>query len=78
MKFLYLILAWLLPGLVLAAGNQDMSVLEKLADRFMQQEVSHRQASYKLGKLDRRLVLPPVRIPRVDWSTLHRPAAIPH
>jgi flagella basal body P-ring formation protein FlgA len=68
MKFLYLILAWLLPGLVLAAGNQDMSVLEKLADRFMQQEVSHRQASYKLGRLDRRLVLPACQNPKVDWS----------
>jgi flagella basal body P-ring formation protein FlgA len=45
-----------------------MSALEKLADRFMQQEVSHRQASYKLGKLDRRLVLAACQNPRVDWS----------
>ncbi len=68
MKFPYLFLSMLLSGMVCAAANQDMGALEKLADRFMQQEVSQRQASYKLGRLDRRLVLPACSSPRVDWS----------
>lgn len=68
MKFPYLFLSMLLSSMVCAAANQDMVALEKLADRFMQQEVSHRQASYKLGRLDRRLVLPACASPKVDWS----------
>ncbi|PXX48054.1 flagellar basal body P-ring formation chaperone FlgA [Aquitalea magnusonii] len=68
MKFPYLFLSMLLSGTVCAAANQDMAALEKLADRFMQQEVSQRQASYKLGRLDRRLVLPACSSPKVDWS----------
>lgn len=68
MKFSPLMLAWLLPGLAQAAASQDMAALEKLADRFMQQEMAPRQATYKLGKLDRRLVLPACASPRVDWS----------
>ncbi|WP_226034195.1 flagellar basal body P-ring formation chaperone FlgA [Aquitalea palustris] len=68
MKFPYLFLSMLLSSMVCAAANQDMAALEKLADRFMQQEVSQRQASYKLGRLDRRLVLPACSSPKVDWS----------
>ncbi|BBF83870.1 flagellar basal-body P-ring formation protein FlgA [Aquitalea magnusonii] len=68
MKFSPLMLAWLLPGLAQAAASQDMAALEKLADRFMQQEMAPRQATYKLGKLDRRLVLSACASPRVDWS----------
>lgn len=72
MKFPYLILGWLLPALAWAGAIQDMNALEKLADRFMQQEVSQRQATYKLGRLDRRLVLPACQQPTVDWSNANQ------
>ncbi|MBV8679320.1 MAG: flagellar basal body P-ring formation protein FlgA [Aquitalea sp.] len=68
MKFFLLFLSALLPTLALAAGTQDMASLEKLAEQFLQQETAQRSASYKLGRLDRRLVLPACVSPKVDWA----------
>lgn len=63
----FLLLALLWPSLAMAAG-QDMAQLEKLADKFVQQELAQRPASYKLGQLDRRLALPVCARPTVAWA----------
>ena len=61
------LLLCLLAARVLAA-SQDIAALETIAGQFLQQELSQRQASFKLGHLDRHLVLPQCSRPKVDWS----------
>ncbi len=51
-----------------AAGSQNLATLEKLADTFLKHELSLRAATWKLGSLDRRLVLPDCPKPKADWA----------
>lgn len=51
------------------AANQNLVQLEQLAQRFVKAELSQRPgASFQLGRLDRRLVLPACAAPEVAWS----------
>ncbi|WP_434630137.1 flagellar basal body P-ring formation chaperone FlgA [Chromobacterium sp. CV08] len=52
-----------------AAGNQNLGLLEKLADQFLKHELALRAATWKLGQLDRRLVVPACDKPKADWAT---------
>ncbi|UTH75061.1 flagellar basal body P-ring formation chaperone FlgA [Chromobacterium sp. IIBBL 290-4] len=51
-----------------AGGVQDLSQLETLASQFLQRELSMRSATWKLGKLDRRLAVPSCDAPKADWA----------
>ncbi|QEL54202.1 flagellar basal body P-ring formation chaperone FlgA [Chromobacterium paludis] len=51
-----------------AESNQNLGQLETLADQFLKRELGLRQASWKLGKLDRRLVVPACGRPKAEWS----------
>jgi flagella basal body P-ring formation protein FlgA len=51
------------------AANQNLGLLEQAARRFVQGELSQRPgASFRLGRFDRRLVLPLCAEPQVAWS----------
>lgn len=51
------------------AANQNLGQLEQLARRFVQAELSQRTgASFRLGRLDRRLVVPSCPNPMVAWA----------
>ncbi|POZ62132.1 flagellar basal body P-ring formation chaperone FlgA [Chromobacterium alticapitis] len=51
-----------------AGGNQDLGQLEKLAGLFLKRELGLREASWKLGRLDRRLVVPACDKPKAEWA----------
>ncbi|TDR81457.1 flagellar basal body P-ring formation chaperone FlgA [Paludibacterium purpuratum] len=51
------------------AANQNMALLEQLARSYVKGELSQRpQATFRLGKLDRRLAVPACVDPQIAWS----------
>lgn len=51
------------------AANQNPTVLEQLARRYVQAELSQRpHATFRLGQLDRRLSVPACAAPQVAWA----------
>ncbi|MBM2882915.1 flagellar basal body P-ring formation chaperone FlgA [Chromobacterium amazonense] len=51
-----------------ADGIQNLGVLEKLAEQFLKRELGLREASWKLGQLDRRLAVPACAKPKAEWA----------
>lgn len=66
-RFFFLVLMVL--SLPAAAASQNLARLEQQAHAFVQGELSQRPgSSFRLGRFDRRLVLPACVDPQVSWS----------
>ncbi|MEO9384493.1 flagellar basal body P-ring formation chaperone FlgA [Chromobacterium phragmitis] len=69
MRRLIIILCGLVAAGAAWGGAQDLAQLERLANLFLKRELEMRAATWTLGQLDRRLVVPACHTPRVDWAT---------
>ncbi|MCD0491710.1 flagellar basal body P-ring formation chaperone FlgA [Chromobacterium violaceum] len=62
-------LCWLFAaGAAWGAGVQDLARLEHLANLFLKRELEMRAATWTLGQLDRRLVVPACNTPKAEWA----------
>ncbi|MDF0605057.1 flagellar basal body P-ring formation chaperone FlgA [Neisseriaceae bacterium TC5R-5] len=69
MRYLWMgLYCWTLVSSCWAAGAQDLRQLEKLAEGFLKRELSLRPATWTLGQLDRKLVVPACSQPKADWA----------
>ncbi|WP_215777929.1 flagellar basal body P-ring formation chaperone FlgA [Paludibacterium sp. B53371] len=69
MKRIFLMMLALCLTVPALAANQNLTLLEQMARSYVQGELSQRpQATFRLGRLDRRLALPACPAPQVAWA----------